>query len=426
VKTLVKAGRRRDSAFSRAIAGEIRTLYQPIVSIGDRRTVAFEALSRGPEGTPVEDASELFRRGLEEGKAAELDVLCQTLAIERALRGGLDAPLSLFVNSELSGEHGPYESERVLGAYMAARNRGLPIVFELTERRLLDDPAALMLAVDRARSVGWGVALDDVGADPRALSLLPVIAPDVIKLDLALIREHPDQYVAEVAHAVAAELERKQPASVVAEGVETGEQLERAQALGATHAQGFLFGGPLGLSRGLPAPGTPIGLVDFDEPEGPDATIFDLLSGSIPARIGPESLLTALSAQLEGEAERMGTSAMLIGSFQQHERFAVKAKRYSRLAERLGIVAAIGEGMPTYPASGVRGGGLQPGDGHSEVAGTILLSPHFAAAIAACEVDSEGRGGERRFQIAISHDRWRVARCARMLLSRVEAVSRAA
>ena len=56
-----------------------------------------------------------------------------------------------------------------------------PIFVELTERALIDDPAQLLAAVARMRALGAGIALDDVGADPRSLALMPFLAPEVIK-----------------------------------------------------------------------------------------------------------------------------------------------------------------------------------------------------------------------------------------------------
>ena len=53
-------------------------------------------------------------------------------------------------------------------------------MLELTERALFAHPAELMRTVRAARDLGWGIALDDVGADPASLAMLPFVAPDVI------------------------------------------------------------------------------------------------------------------------------------------------------------------------------------------------------------------------------------------------------
>src|SRR4051812_25906048 len=114
---------------------------------------------------------------------------------------------------------------------------------ELTERELADDPVRLFRVVDSMRSFGWEIAIDDVGAEPVSLALLPLLEPDVIKLDRAVVAYPTEPRHALTAVAVAAEAART-AATVIAEGVETDEQLEIARGLGATFAQGFLWGRP--------------------------------------------------------------------------------------------------------------------------------------------------------------------------------------
>ena len=119
----------------------------------------------------------------------------------------------------------------------------LDVVVEITERALTDRPAELLHAVQASATRGWGIALDDVGADARSLALMPLLRPDVIKLDLRLVQDQPTSEVAEIVNAVNAERERT-GAVVLAEGIETEEHLETARALGATLGQGWLFGRP--------------------------------------------------------------------------------------------------------------------------------------------------------------------------------------
>jgi EAL domain-containing protein (putative c-di-GMP-specific phosphodiesterase class I) len=78
-------------------------------------------------------------------------------------------------------------------------------VLEITERALTDRPAELSRKVAEHRSAGRGIALDDIGADVRSLALLPLIEPDVIKLDLRLVQDRPSTDQAAIVSAVAAE-----------------------------------------------------------------------------------------------------------------------------------------------------------------------------------------------------------------------------
>ena len=72
---------------------------------------------------------------------------------------------------------------------MARARRGLNAIFEVTERALANNPAELLRVVEDIRAQGWGIALDDVGADWRSLALMPFIRPDVVKLDMHLVQQ---------------------------------------------------------------------------------------------------------------------------------------------------------------------------------------------------------------------------------------------
>ena len=103
------------------------------------------------------------------------------------------------------------------------------------------------------RKRGCGIAIDDVGEDPRSIALMPLLAPDVIKLDMAFVQTPMTRERARVLHAVRAEAERT-GAVVLAEGIETAAQAELAKTLGATLGQGWYFGRPTEL---VPAPAVP-------------------------------------------------------------------------------------------------------------------------------------------------------------------------
>src|SRR3712207_7120838 len=94
--------------------------------------------------------------------------------------------------------------------------------------------------VARVRELGWSIALDDVGADPMSLAFMPLLRPDVVKLDLRLVQDEPGPAIAEIMNAVNAYAERS-GARVLAEGIENDHHLRMAKALGATLGQGWLF-----------------------------------------------------------------------------------------------------------------------------------------------------------------------------------------
>ena len=228
--------------------GAIRAVYQPIIDLATGRTVGFEALARGPKGSDLERPDRLFAAARASGRLTELDWACRAAALRGALSAKLGRSVSLFVNVEPETLHVPPSSE-LLELIGEAGNR-LNVVMEVTERSLVASPADLLGVVALVRDLGWGIALDDVGADVMSLALMPFLRPDVIKLNLRLIQQRPDREIAMVVSAVDAQAERS-GALVLAEGIETRHNLDVALAMGATLGQGWLFAHPGDLPANL-------------------------------------------------------------------------------------------------------------------------------------------------------------------------------
>src|SRR5437879_4432544 len=166
---------------------KVRSVYQPIIDLKSGDIAAFEALARGPEGTPLESPGMLFGTGRKLGLLNELEWACRAAALQGALDASLGTQISLFINVEPSVVGGVIPAN--VEALFRRAERKLRIVLELTERDLTRRPADLLRLVAWARERYWGVALDDVGAEPESLALLPFVEPDVVKLDMKLIQE---------------------------------------------------------------------------------------------------------------------------------------------------------------------------------------------------------------------------------------------
>jgi hypothetical protein len=194
------------------------------------------------------------------------------------------------------------------------------------------------------------VALDDVGADSRSLALMPLLRPDVIKLDLRLVQEQPGHEVAEIVNAVNAEAERT-GATILAEGIENEAHLAVARAMGARLAQGWHFGRPAPLpAAALPAPSAPVPLA----PPAPPAigvTPYGIVEAVRATRPADKRLLLAMSRHLEQQARQLGPGAVVMSAFQDASRFTRETRRlYTGLAADSSFVAALGVGMDAEPA----------------------------------------------------------------------------
>jgi DICT domain-containing protein len=295
-------------------------------------------------------------------------------------------------------------------------------IVELTERTLTSRLAELLPAVQSARAQGWGIALDDVGADTRSLALMPLVRPDVIKLDLRLVQNQPTPEIAAIAGAVGAQAERT-GATVLAEGIETEDQAQYARALGATLGQGYLIGHPsaeLDLTR---ATDIPLPIYSAALPYT-WRTPVELATAHCRVRQGTIPLLSAISRELERQAARSSRTSLLISSFPDAARgMSQMDEVYAEVASDLAFAAVLAVGMPSEPVPGVRGINIFDDD---PVAGTwnvIVLSAHFSAMVAAKE--RPGTQGEQAFDFIFTYDREVIVECAQSLMLRIARVESA-
>ncbi len=403
--------------------GDVHSVYQPIVELDTGAVVGYEALARGPRGMVLERPDLLFATARRAGRLAELDRACQIAAVSGAQANGLRTPWTLFVNLEPETAHLtllPEPASNTGDAQTAvAPTPDFPIIVELTERALIADPVELLKLVARVRARGWGIALDDVGADRDSLALLPLLKPDVVKLDLSLIQPQPTAAIAQIVSAVLAEAERSDT-MVLAEGIETEEHLNVALAMGATLGQGWLLGRPVALPASMPAfTGTPLRIAHRGELVSTE-TPFSLGAAVRSPRRSRKALLIEISKHLERQAMTAGESTVVLASFQDASFFtAATRRRYARLVQNAAFVGALGEGMPPEPLPGIRGCVLDPTDPLVGEWDIVVVGPHFAATLVARDLGDRGPDSERRFEFVLSHQRELAIGVALALMSRV-------
>lgn len=395
---------------------ELIPVYQPIVDLDTGFTVAYEALARGPGG---ESPAGLFAAARAEGRLAEFDLACQLAAVEGALGAGLPSSTALFVNiePEVVGTPAP---PAVIERLREARRR-LTVFLEITERAITHRPAELLQTIESLRADGVGIALDDVGADPRSLALLPVLRPDVIKLDMSLVRDEPTSSSAMVMNAVCAHAEAT-GATILAEGIEAEDHLLIARTLGATLGQGWYFGRP----GPLPArPSQSLAGARRLEPPGTDRAVsaVEVVAERHPLRPGRKDLLLEVTRRLEAHAEALGAECVIVSAFQQARFFPDRTRRrYERLASQAALVGALGVGLTAEPARGVRGAPIAADDPLRDEWDVAVIGPHFAAALVARDLGDSGPDHLRRFKFALTFDRENVVDVVQALLSRMVGV----
>jgi EAL domain-containing protein (putative c-di-GMP-specific phosphodiesterase class I) len=211
--------------------------FQPIIDVRSRRIYAYEALIRGVHNEP---AFQIFAR-VQPGELHALDRASRTSARQLAARLGLDCRLALNVlprgldQAELSTHWtNPTPSDVPLDR----------IILEVTEGEVIDDHASFARLVNQYRILGAQVAIDDFGAGYSGLNLLAEFQPELIKLDMNLLRgvesSGPRQSIIRAIVNVCLDL----GIDVIAEGVETKDEYLWFCDEGVHLFQGYLFARP--------------------------------------------------------------------------------------------------------------------------------------------------------------------------------------
>ncbi len=233
----------RDASELRRILSEesIDTLFQSVVRLEDSQVIGYEALSRGPRRTPMEAPSVLFSLSNQLGVERDLDRLCQSKALRRA--GGMRSEHLLFLNSLASTVADP--AWQAFAATRQGRDRAAAsVVLEINERGMPSAPDDLLSALTRLREQGFRVAIDDIGTGSASFPLITRLKPDYTKLDVSLVRGIDRSLIQQEVLRSLVDLCGKVGATVIAEGIETTEELDILRAHGVGLGQGYYFSHP--------------------------------------------------------------------------------------------------------------------------------------------------------------------------------------
>ncbi len=221
----------------------LRPVYQPIISLVTGHPVGYEGLVRPTPGSGFANAQSLFTAAEIADRIVELDIAAIETITARV--GRLAPGLYLGLNmSPRTLETDQFHVGELIGIL---RRHGLEpgqIVLELTEREAIEDLSRLKANLERVRAAGIRIAADDVGAGNAGLRLLSEVTFDIVKIDLSLVQRGVLQESSVAVLRGLREMARRSGATVVAEGVETPEQLVALRRLGIAAAQGYLLGRP--------------------------------------------------------------------------------------------------------------------------------------------------------------------------------------
>ena len=211
-------------------------VYQPIVDLVANQIIGFEALTRF-WARPIRSPDVWFNEAAEVGLSEALEMA----AIAKALTGLQQLPNDVYLSINVSPDN-------ILNHAIHRTLEGMPLhrlVLEVTEHVAIPDYAEFGQCLAPLRDRGIRLAVDDAGAGYASFLHILKLNPDIIKLDIGLIRHIDTDATRRALTAALVGFARETNSKIVAEGVETASELSTLQQLQVNKAQGYLLGHPL-------------------------------------------------------------------------------------------------------------------------------------------------------------------------------------
>lgn len=223
---------------------QVRTFVHPVLRLADREIIGYEALTRGPEGGEFERPDKLFKVAYDSDLVLRLERLCRRKALEVAQ--DMPGDRLMFINIEPEAVADP-ELRDVMFSSLLKQSDLAPdhIVLEITERTAITDFTAFRSTLEYLRMLGFAVAVDDAGAGYGSLQCLAEVKPEWLKIDMSLTRGVDTDEVRQQLIMSLVTFAERMGVQLIAEGIETAEQLAELQRLGVIYGQGFYFTKPV-------------------------------------------------------------------------------------------------------------------------------------------------------------------------------------
>jgi len=222
---------------------QLNTLYQPIVSLSSGEILGWEALTRGPENSYFTRPDIIFKFAEELGLLFAMEKVCREKALSSIGELGPEQKLFLNVHPRTMSDPNFVKGETL----QILHNHGLVprnIVFEITERHSIKDFISFKQIIENYRSQGYRIAIDDVGAGFSGLQTIAEIRPDFIKIDMSLVRNIDSNLSRQSVVAALKSLAENINCKIIAEGIESQNELNALLLKGVHYAQGYYLARP--------------------------------------------------------------------------------------------------------------------------------------------------------------------------------------
>ncbi|POZ53781.1 bifunctional diguanylate cyclase/phosphodiesterase [Methylovulum psychrotolerans] len=273
--------------------------FQPIVSVTHQKIIGYEALIRGPSGSPLYTPFVLFATADQVNLSGKLEYLSREISLRHY--ADLNLPEKLFINVSPNVLLHPDFKEAITRHFHAHLGlKPASVVIEITEHQVTDNYERMRNVIRHCRDMGFQIALDDLGAGYSGLRLWTEVRPDYVKIDKHFIEGlHNDAVKTHFVRSIQT-IASSMHCQVIAEGVETTDEFRALERLGIRYMQGFYFAKPASV---------PLGALD--------AALFQM-TGSRRVSIQPLRMVAVAQITQHLSALPSGTSVADVLDWFQH------------------------------------------------------------------------------------------------------------
>lgn len=221
----------------------LETVFQPIISLQTGQIYGYEALTRGPINTVLHNPENLFDYALKTGKLWELENLCRANALKCAHELRAEGKLFLNVNPNIMND--PKFKQGFTKEFLSLFQMDSDsIVFEITEREAINNLKDFINTIDHYKRQYYQIAIDDVGSGYSGLNIITDVRPHFIKLDMKLTRNINKDRTKQLLVRSLCEFANYSQIHIIAEGIETMEELHTLIEIGVHFGQGYYIQKP--------------------------------------------------------------------------------------------------------------------------------------------------------------------------------------
>ncbi|MEW6562635.1 MAG: GGDEF domain-containing protein [Pseudomonadota bacterium] len=218
----------------------LSALFQPILHMGKGEFYGYEGLIRGPANSPLHSPVNLFGAARQQGRSLEIEMLCRQVVLERFAEQQLPGKLFLNISPDTL-LHPSFKNGQTLDYIRKLGLKPEQVVIEITENQPTFDFEAMRKALMHYRQMGFKIAMDDLGEGFSSLRMWSELRPEFVKIDMHFVQGvNADSLKHQFLKSIQ-QIAESCGTRVIAEGIETEEELMTVRDIGIALGQGYFI-----------------------------------------------------------------------------------------------------------------------------------------------------------------------------------------